>query len=80
MIRITVELLSAVTGETTKLGEMHIANDGTGSYTHGHYDGKVLKKPNFKSTTRMGKVINHPRHAQTIWHLIGKMLKNMGYV
>lgn len=80
MIVITIELWSAVTGKKTKLGEMHIANDGTGTDSKCDYDGRVMRKPDFKGVTRTGRVEGHRRHAQTVWHLLGKMLKSMGYV
>jgi hypothetical protein len=80
MIVIKVELHSAVTGRITQLGKMIIANDGK-SYDPniGSYDGVVLRKPDFKIVTRMGRIESHKKHAETIWHLIGKMLSNMGY-
>lgn len=46
MLRVTIELLSAVTGRTSKLGTMYIANDGTGSIDRGNYTAAVQSKPN----------------------------------
>ena len=79
MIIITVELQSARDGRREKLGEMHIANDGTGSDAVAHYDGRVLRKPTFDTITKVGKVMNHRRYNHTVWHLIAKMLRTMGY-
>lgn len=80
MIRITVELLSAVTGKTTKLGEMHISNDGTEKNHIANYEGRILRKPFFQSVTRTGYIANHDKINLTVWHLIAKMLKTMGYM
>ncbi|QIW87203.1 putative transcription factor [Agrobacterium phage OLIVR2] len=81
MIVIRIELHSAVTQKVTELGRMHIANDGSSlDPTIGHYDGKVLRKPDFVRETRTAHVHGHKRQALTIWHLLGKMLKEMGYV
>lgn len=41
--------------------------------------GVVLRKPDFKQETRRGRLEKHRRLDLTIWHLIGGMLKNMGY-
>lgn len=80
MIRITVELISANTGKISKLGEMHIANDGSGTGHHGSYDGRILRAPKFEAVTRIGHVHRHDRVSLTVWHLIAKMLKTMGYI
>lgn len=80
MILIQVHLLSANTGLAMKLGELRISNDGRGTDEVCDYDGEVMRKPDFKSVTRRGRVEGHRRHQLTIWHLVGKMLKSMGYV
>lgn len=79
MIRVTVELISARTGKTTMLGLMDISNDGTGTPTQGHYNGRVMRKRTFAKITREGRVENHNRINKPIWTLIAKMLINMGY-
>jgi hypothetical protein len=82
LIIITIELWSAITKKRTKLAEMHIANDGTGTATVGSYDGKVLRAPNFHpevNVTRRGRVENYPRQAVTVWNLLARMLKEMKY-
>lgn len=81
MIRVTVELVSAIDSANDKvLGVMHIANDGKGTDAKCNYDGAVFTKPDFKRITREGHVPLWPRHSKTIWHLVAKMLLNMGYV
>lgn len=80
MIVIKVELHSAITGKVTKLAQMDIHNDGTGTDDLCDYEGRILKKPHFNTITRDAKVIGHRRKQLTVWHLIAKMLKNMGYI
>lgn len=80
MIVIKIELHSAITGKVTPLGQMHIANDGTGTNAKCNYIGRVFRKPLFKDVTRHGYVAGHRRLDKTIWHLAGSMLKAMGYV
>lgn len=83
MIIITIELASAITGRRTKLAEAHISNDGTSTSDKiGHYDGKILRAPNFHpeiSVTRRGRVEDYPRNNITVWHLVARMLNKMGY-
>lgn len=87
MLIVRVELKSAVTGETTELARMHISNAG-GTNTLGNYDVQTLRGRcaedldrawRNKSYTREGKVENHKRLAEHVWHLVGKALKNLGY-
>ncbi|MBN7763717.1 hypothetical protein JYP52_21495 [Nitratireductor aquibiodomus] len=80
MIVVKVELWSAVTGKKRKLAEMRISNDGTGTDAKSHYDGAIMRKPDFREVTREARVEDHRRHALTVWHLVAKMLKTMGYV
>lgn len=82
MIRITVDLISAKTGETTKLGEMHICNTGKSAYKDPEchdYEGRILRKPDFQSVTRKGRVVKHRRKSYVIWVLVSRMLRDMGY-
>lgn len=80
MIVVRIELHSAITGQVAQLGAMTIANDGTGTNEQCDYDGWIWRKPDFKSVTRHARLIGHRRHALTIWHLVARMLNNMGYV
>ena len=87
MIRVRVELISATTGKTTELARMHIANDGKQSAANprrGSYSGKTLIGRSVKAlelgiVNRCGVVENHDRLGLHVWHLVGKMLCNMGY-
>lgn len=80
MIVVRVELHSAKTGEVKELARMHIAN--TGQHTDpklGDYLGQVLRAPAFDKSSRYGVVEKHRRLTLTVWHLVAKMLINMGY-
>lgn len=77
MIRVTLELISAITGRTSKLGTMLIANDGEGTPDRGNYNVKVLRKgynegPWSTPATRMGTVRDYPRKAYNVWRLIAR--------
>ena len=77
MIRVTVELVPYSCPERPeKLGEMVIANDGTGTPTDGHYTTRVRGK-NYR--WRFGRVFHFPRQRLNVWHLVGRALDEMGY-
>lgn len=94
MIIVKVELHSAVTGKTTELARMMIANvggtDAKGNYECVTYRGKskdALDKAQMahhvsngqKGFTRTGEVKDHPRWAEHVWNLVAKALVGMGY-
>lgn len=88
MIVVRVELHSAINGEITELARMIIANDGTGTTATGQYYGVTLHGRSkeqldaalkAKRVTRRGHVEDYPRQALHVWHLVGRMLANMGY-
>ena len=74
MIRVKIELVSAVDGRTETLGVMEICNEGTGTAKRGNYSGVVYRKGTMKGL-RNGKVKNYPRQSYNVWRLILKMLK-----
>lgn len=87
MIRVTIELESAITGEVSTLGVLCIANDGTGSSTSGNYDAVVVRKgldnrlrrgqmPLEYLTTRRGRVEEYPRTAYNVWRLVLRALRS----
>lgn len=84
MIRVTIELISAVNGSRRELARMDIANDATGTVTRGNYDG-VTYRGRDKGTLdkgtpqKVGRVENYPREAYHVWNLIYAMLGAMGY-
>ena len=82
MIIVRVELHSVITGQVKEIARMHISNTGKNK-NHpykGDYDGKVFKSPKFQAIIRKGEVYEHSRLHHSVWTLLGKMLKNMGYI
>ena len=87
MIRVRVELLSAVTGKTTELARMEIAN--TGELTNQNprradYDCRTIRGRSTddldKGTTqRRARVTNWPRLDLHVWNLVANCLKQMDY-
>lgn len=85
MIIIRVELHSAITHKITELARMCIANDGTGNHSLRNYNGFVYRGRDKKALDkvtiqRTARVENHPSERMHIWHLVAKMLKNLGYM
>lgn len=85
MIKVTIELESAVTGKTTKIGQMHIWNEGDSTDPNiGNYKVAVCRRDRFdvpfgrvpKHISRHGKVTNYPRLSYTVWRLIARALKS----
>lgn len=82
MIVVKVELVSAVTGQTTLLGSAIIANDATSrDPKKGSYDVKVARKPDagdlkrvWARPLRTGRVENYPRLAFNMWRLVIRAL------
>jgi len=72
MIRVTVELISAVDPARSRtLGTLEIANDGTGDATlHAEYT---------PPTGRRCRVLGFRRQRQSVWSLVGAALKQMGH-
>lgn len=80
MIVVRVELWPAEDDKPKQtLGVMTITNDGSGDLDVRHYDGAVMTKPDFKKVTRRSRVMHWRAQQKTIWHLVGRMLSNMGY-
>jgi hypothetical protein len=72
MIRITVELVSARTGLTTRLATAVITNDGTGSTSRGNYDA-IFSLRKIK-TWRTSRVEKFPRKYKSVWILVQRLL------
>lgn len=87
MIIVRVELMSAVTGQTTELARMHICNEGGdlklgdyGAYVMRGRDAATLSRSWAAHTfTRTGKVQRHPRLKEHVWNLVAKALHSTGY-
>lgn len=82
MLRITIELWPHGTQDKSRhilLGKMDLYNDGTGDVTTGNYAGRVFAKGSDHHIVRKGVIENFPRTRLNAWHLLARMLKNMGY-
>jgi hypothetical protein len=88
MIRVTVELISAIDPARNRtLAMMDIANNGQttmldpelGSYTGRTYRGRDRATLDEHKIQRTGVVRHWPRHAVHVWCLVAAMLKSMGY-
>ena len=78
MLIVKVELHSAVTGKISKIAEMRIVNDGTGTKKRGNYWGNVFfRSKNAKPVE--GFVRDYPRLTKHVWNLVAAMLSDMGY-
>lgn len=79
MIVVKVELHSAITGQVTELGRMHVSNDGTSrDPSYGNYDVKLFRKGT-KTIQREGRVEKHARKSLSIWSLLSKALKAVNF-
>lgn len=77
MIRVTIELDSFGLGtNVTSLGEVIIANDGTGTRTRGNYKVKVYGKTGLK-VIREGRLENWPRLAKHPVDLVAAALEQV---
>jgi hypothetical protein len=84
MLKVTIELISAITGATSEIGRMYIANDGTASRANpklGDYMVAVCRrgafeypKKNGPRPAREGRVVGYPRLAHNVWRLITRAL------
>ena len=88
MIIVRVELLSAIDGSVKELARMHISNVG-GTNTLRDYKVQTLRGRSKKQLdvswrrqqyTREGEVKKHLSLSMHVWHLVGKALKNIGYI
>lgn len=79
MIVVKVELYSAITGQITEIGRMHISNDGTGTNSKGNYQVEQMRKNSKNVVVRRAQVFDHPRLSKSIWILIFKALVKLGY-
>ena len=86
MIIVTIELRSAITGDTETLGVMHICNDCTSmNPSRGNYDVRVGNKKDAvaldhlaiqEKPQRAGRVLNYPRLSYNVWRLVLRALKS----
>lgn len=83
MIVVKVELHSAITGRVKLLGQMIIANDGTGSDKRGNYWARTFRVNHdwryggYDKFLQEGKVTDYPRLNKPIWSLVKRALNAM---
>ena len=82
MIRVTVELFSAIDGHHEILGQGFIYNDGSGTNHRGNYEvllgrkGEKFNHPHqMHRVYRAGRVENFPRNSKNAWWLLLEALK-----
>ena|ERR1700761_6088212 len=91
MIKVTIELESAITGKTTVLGQMHINNKGSvhaketnnkaGRYNYGvavSRKGDYSERFGTAPTTplRTGEVRNYPSARYNVWRLVSRAIRS----
>lgn len=69
MILVTIDLISANTGERETLGEVRIANDGRGTPEIGNYNVRLMRKKGRKPW-RLGKVTGFHRQSRGVYDLL----------
>lgn len=75
MIRVTVELISAIHPSRNQiLGVAEISNDASGSRSRGNYR-FALSRRGGKGIFRRGEVTNFPRNQRLGWDLLYLVLK-----
>lgn len=74
MIVVKIELHSAVTGEVTELGRLHITNDGTGTPHRGHYDIARFGRQR-RRVLQTARVEDWPRKSYNVFRLLRRALE-----
>ena len=79
MIRVTIELISAVDeSRSRKLAVMIITNDGTGTATKGNYIAGLVGEYT-KGKARCARLVDFNRKNNSVWSLVGAFLKHFGH-
>ncbi len=79
MIVVKIELHSAITGEVSEIGRMHIVNDASGDSTRGNYATALMRRGTTATVQRRGVVKGHARLAYSVWVLVAKALAGLGF-
>lgn len=78
MIVVEVKLVSAIhPGRDRLLGVLRLINDGTGGETKGNYDARFYGGGG--GAGKVGRVLDYPRKAVSIWNLIRRACEDAGY-
>jgi hypothetical protein len=78
MVIVTVHLASAISGELTEIGRMHISNVG-GTQRRGEYDVEVMRRGTTDKVQRTGRVPSYNRISDPVWRLVAKALDATGF-
>lgn len=79
MLRVSVELISAVDGRRKELAEMFIWNDGTElRMDRGNYVAMTCDMRT-KQIKRGTTIQDYPRLSKDVWHLVADALAGMKY-
>ena len=76
MIKITVELISAIDGHREILGVAEIANDATGTISSGNYRYAFSKRKLPNQIFKGGSIKDFPRKRLLAWDLLYRCLKD----
>jgi len=78
MLRVTVELHSARTGEVETLGVLEICNQGNRDYgsSRGDYHGRLFIKGT-RTVMRTAEVFDFPRHSYHVCRLVLRVLRKL---
>jgi hypothetical protein len=77
MIRVTVELISAIDGHREILGMATIFNDAKGSSVSGNYEYAFSKRGKHENITwKSGNIKGFPRKRLLAWDLLYRCLKD----
>lgn len=81
MLRVKIELVPH--GDETRARTLHVmeiaADRGTKTTsTHAGYNARLYAKGS-RVVTKTGRVGQFPRLSKNAWHLLARMLRNMGY-
>ena len=79
MIVVTAHLVSANDGSVKELGRVLISNEGDRhpSQPYHNYQVQLMRKPDFKRTTKTTTLENWPRKRKTIWQMVQKALNQL---
>ncbi len=79
MIKVTIEFIEHGIGKPEKIGEIIIANDGTGTEDLGNYTAELMKTPKYakgKGVWKKSRVTGFPRLVRGPYDLLYLALKN----
>lgn len=76
MLKITIELISAIDGHQELVGIGYIINDGSGTPMSGNYDISIMRGKELRALDR-SHITNFPREIMDAWDLLYIGLQNI---